>query len=169
MLGLRFYTNERHPQSWFTDGTLDWLWPAAERAHVPVALGAAMFLPTVGKIAERHPGLKLIVDHMGIWSFTPLQAGGQAAVDLRPYASPPFTTGVILGAASPVYSGLLAGLAPFLRPKKVARHQKPANHRPRRERIYWDLDCFVPHGLRTLAWRRRSPIAGSTGQTSIGQ
>src|SRR5205823_6660808 len=32
MLGLRFYTNERHPQSWFTDGTLDWLWPAAERA-----------------------------------------------------------------------------------------------------------------------------------------
>jgi len=25
-----------------------------------------MFLPTVGKIAERHPGLKLIVDHMGV-------------------------------------------------------------------------------------------------------
>ena len=24
-LGLRFYTNDRHPQSWFTDGTLDWL------------------------------------------------------------------------------------------------------------------------------------------------
>jgi hypothetical protein len=33
---------------------------------VPVALGAAMFLPAVGKIAERHPGLKLIVDHMGV-------------------------------------------------------------------------------------------------------
>ena len=65
MLGLRFYTNERHPQSWFTDGTLDWLWPAAERAQVPVSLGAAMFLPTVGKIAERHPGLKLIVDPHG--------------------------------------------------------------------------------------------------------
>ena len=63
MLGLRFYTNERHPQSWFTDGTLDWLWPAAERAQVPVSLGAAMFLPTVGRIAERHPGLKLIIDH----------------------------------------------------------------------------------------------------------
>src|SRR6516164_7760914 len=41
MVGLRFYTNERHPQSWFTDGTLDWLWPAAERSGVPVALGAA--------------------------------------------------------------------------------------------------------------------------------
>ena len=45
MLGLRFYFNERHPESWMTDGTLDWLWPAAERAGVPVALAAAMFLP----------------------------------------------------------------------------------------------------------------------------
>jgi hypothetical protein len=33
---------------------------------VPVALCAATFLPTVGKIAERHLGLKLIVDHMGV-------------------------------------------------------------------------------------------------------
>ena len=80
MLGLRFYTNERHPQSWFTDGTLDWLWPAAERAHVPVALGAAMFLPTVGKIAERHPGLKLIVDHMGV----PRASTGEAAYRFQP-------------------------------------------------------------------------------------
>ena len=37
-----------------------------ERTQVPVVLGAATFLPTVGKIAERHPGLKLIVDHMGV-------------------------------------------------------------------------------------------------------
>ena len=75
MVGLRFYTNDRHPQSWFTDGTLDWLWPAAERAQLPVALGAAMFLPTVGQIAERHPGLKLIVDHMGV----PRSSKGEAA------------------------------------------------------------------------------------------
>jgi hypothetical protein len=34
----------------------------SERAQVPMSLGGAMFLPTVGKIAERHPGLKLIVD-----------------------------------------------------------------------------------------------------------
>src|SRR5438046_4539831 len=66
MLGLRFYFNERHKREWMTDGTLDWLWPAAERAGVPVALAAALFLPTVGRIAERHPGLKLIVDHMAV-------------------------------------------------------------------------------------------------------
>ena len=80
MLGLRFYFNERHPQSWVTDGTLDWLWPAAERAGVPVSLGAAMFLPTVGEIAERHPGLKLIVDHMGV----PRASMSEAAFRLQP-------------------------------------------------------------------------------------
>jgi predicted TIM-barrel fold metal-dependent hydrolase len=80
MLGLRFYTNERHPQAWFTDSTLDWLWPAAERAGVPIALGAAMFLPAVGKIAERHSGLKLIVDHMGV----PRASTGEAAYRLQP-------------------------------------------------------------------------------------
>jgi len=67
-------------------------------------------------------------------------------------------TGFTLGGASVVYSGLLADLAPFLRPKKAGQDQKPANHRPPRGCIYRDLDWFVPHGLRTLAWPRRSPI-----------
>jgi predicted TIM-barrel fold metal-dependent hydrolase len=58
MLGLRFYFNERHKQSWVTDGTLDWLWPAAERAGVPVSLAAAMFLPTVGKLPGRDGGVR---------------------------------------------------------------------------------------------------------------
>jgi predicted TIM-barrel fold metal-dependent hydrolase len=80
MLGLRFYFNERHPLSWVTDGTLDWLWPAAEQAGVPLALAAALFLPTVGKIAERHPGLKLIVDHMGV----PPGSRGESAYRFQP-------------------------------------------------------------------------------------
>jgi predicted TIM-barrel fold metal-dependent hydrolase len=65
MLGLRFTFLQEHMKSWPTDGTLDWLWPAAERAGLPVALLAAHFLPTVGQIAERHPRLKLIIDHLG--------------------------------------------------------------------------------------------------------
>jgi predicted TIM-barrel fold metal-dependent hydrolase len=65
MLGLRFVFLQPHQKSWPTDGTIDWLWPAAERAGVPVALLAADFLPLVGQVAERHPGLKLIIDHLG--------------------------------------------------------------------------------------------------------
>ena len=65
MLGLRFALLQPHQQSWMTDGTMDWLWPAAERAGLPIALLAANFLPVMGQVAERHPGLKLIVDHLG--------------------------------------------------------------------------------------------------------
>ena len=65
MLGLRFTFNQPHHRTWPTDGTMDWLWPAAERAGLPVGLACANFLPVVGQVAARHPGLKLIVDHMG--------------------------------------------------------------------------------------------------------
>jgi hypothetical protein len=40
-ISLGFYFNERHKREWMTDGSLDLLWPAAERAGVPVALAAA--------------------------------------------------------------------------------------------------------------------------------
>jgi len=65
MLGLRLYFNQPHNRSWPTDGTLDWLWPAAEKAQLPIALLAGDWLPQLGEIAARHSGLKLIVDHMG--------------------------------------------------------------------------------------------------------
>ena len=65
MLGLRFTFLKEHQKTWPTDGTIDWLWPAAERAGLPVALLAAGFLPKVAQVAERHPRLKLIIDHLG--------------------------------------------------------------------------------------------------------
>jgi len=65
MLGLRFTFNQPNQQSWWTDGTLDWLWPAAEQAGLPIGLLAGGHLDKVGKIAERHPGLRLLIDHMG--------------------------------------------------------------------------------------------------------
>ena len=66
MLGLRFTFLRPEQKSWPTDGTMDWLWPAAERAGLPVALLAGDFLPLLGQVAERHPRLKLIVDHLGV-------------------------------------------------------------------------------------------------------
>src|SRR6266700_2946195 len=65
MVGLRFTFLQPHMKTWPTDGTIDWLWPAAERAGLPIALMAANFLPKVGEVAQRHPHLKLILDHLG--------------------------------------------------------------------------------------------------------
>ena len=64
MLGLRYAFTQPHQANWMTDGTMDWLWPACEKAGIPIALMASNYLPQVGQIAERHPGLKLIIDHL---------------------------------------------------------------------------------------------------------
>ena len=65
MLGLRFALLQPHQQTWLSDGTMDWLWPAAERAGLPIALLGPNLLQVIGAIAERHRGLKLIIDHFG--------------------------------------------------------------------------------------------------------
>ena len=57
MLGLRYAFTQPHQANWMTDGTMDWLWPAAEKAGIPIALMASNYLPQVAQIAERHPGL----------------------------------------------------------------------------------------------------------------
>ncbi len=66
MVGLRFALVHPHQQQWVRDGALDWLWPAAEHAGLPVATMAGAFLPEFRRIAERHPNLTLIVDHLGL-------------------------------------------------------------------------------------------------------
>ena len=66
MMGLRYALVSPEQQTWHKDGTLDWLWPAAEREGLPVATLAGRFLPEFKSIAERHPRLKLIIDHCGL-------------------------------------------------------------------------------------------------------
>lgn len=65
MLGLRYGFLREPLRGWLEDGTLDWLWDAAERADVPIAMLAADSLAAIGRIAERHPGLRLTIDHLG--------------------------------------------------------------------------------------------------------
>ena len=68
MLGMRFTFNTAEQWPWLTDGTADWLWPAVERAGIPLMMSVSGRLPAVDSIAERHPGLKLVIDHLGIRS-----------------------------------------------------------------------------------------------------
>jgi len=65
MLGVRV-TFLNVLAAWLTDGTADWFWPAAEKAGLPVMFLAPWQSPVFGKIAERHPGLNLIIDHMAL-------------------------------------------------------------------------------------------------------
>ena len=65
MLGLRFALLQPHQSRWLIDGSLDWLWKAAEEAGMPVALLGDNLLDAINTIAPRHPRLKLIIDHFG--------------------------------------------------------------------------------------------------------
>lgn len=66
MLGMRFTFHTELQKPWLTDGTADWLWPAAERAGIPLMLFPPGSIPAVDRIAERHPGCKLVIDHLAI-------------------------------------------------------------------------------------------------------
>ena len=50
------HVSQPHMKSWPTDGTMDWLWPAAERLGLPVALLAGDFLPLVGEDCRTASG-----------------------------------------------------------------------------------------------------------------
>jgi predicted TIM-barrel fold metal-dependent hydrolase len=65
MVGFRFTFNQPHQQSWWSDGSLDWFWSECEKQGLPVGLMAGAHLPAFRAIAEKHPGLKLHIDHMG--------------------------------------------------------------------------------------------------------
>jgi predicted TIM-barrel fold metal-dependent hydrolase len=81
MLGFRFTFNQPHQQSWWSDGSLDWFWAACETEGLPIGLLAGGHMADLGKIAERHPGLRLHIDHCG------RGGGGGAGTDDAAFAN----------------------------------------------------------------------------------
>jgi predicted TIM-barrel fold metal-dependent hydrolase len=68
MLGIRLTFVLEREREWLRNGTIDWFWDAAEAADVPVALHATGLMDHVKAIAERHPTLRIVVDHFGLSS-----------------------------------------------------------------------------------------------------
>jgi predicted TIM-barrel fold metal-dependent hydrolase len=68
MFGLRFTFHTALQRPWLTDGTADWLWPAAEKAGLPIMVFVPGSVPAIEAIAGRHPGLKLVIDHLALFA-----------------------------------------------------------------------------------------------------
>ncbi len=66
MFGLRFTFHISPYKQWLEDGTADWFWPAAEKAGVPLMVLPTGSLDAIYSIAERHPGLRIIIDHCAL-------------------------------------------------------------------------------------------------------
>jgi predicted TIM-barrel fold metal-dependent hydrolase len=66
MLGIRLTFNTPTLLAGLDNGMFDNLWAACERNGIPVmALFSGPLITKVSPIVERHPGLSLIIDHMG--------------------------------------------------------------------------------------------------------
>jgi L-fuconolactonase len=69
MLGLRFSFHTELLRQPFLDGHFDWVWGAAERAgHPAMVLIHHAYMDRMDAIATRHPGLRLVIDHLGLVS-----------------------------------------------------------------------------------------------------
>jgi predicted TIM-barrel fold metal-dependent hydrolase len=68
MMGLRWAMLYGDQPQQMKDGALDWIWPVAEKAGVPVALLGGVYLAKFRQIAEAHPHLTMIIDPCGLKS-----------------------------------------------------------------------------------------------------
>ncbi|MBI3514025.1 MAG: amidohydrolase [Proteobacteria bacterium] len=66
MLGIRLTFRQGHEARLLTEEAPDWFWPAVERAGIPIMMAATGLLPHVGPLAERHPGVRLAICHLGL-------------------------------------------------------------------------------------------------------
>jgi L-fuconolactonase len=66
MLGIRLTFHHPEDRKWLFDGTADWIWPAAERAGVPIMVYAPTSVRKLEEIGTRHPGLRLVIDHLAL-------------------------------------------------------------------------------------------------------
>jgi L-fuconolactonase len=69
MLGLRFSFHTPLLRQPFLDGRFDWVWGEAERAGLPImVLLHQAYLERLLPVIEAHPGLRLVIDHLGLAS-----------------------------------------------------------------------------------------------------
>jgi len=69
MLGMRFTFHTPILRQPLIDGHFDWVWGEAEKLGIPIyVLFHHEHMHLLDHVAERYPGLRLVVDHMGLKS-----------------------------------------------------------------------------------------------------
>ncbi|MBI3966475.1 MAG: amidohydrolase [Chloroflexi bacterium] len=64
MLGIRLSLHHGPSRVWLDGGTLEHFWPAAERFGIPLMVYVPGLCRLIAPIAERHPDLRLVIDHL---------------------------------------------------------------------------------------------------------
>jgi predicted TIM-barrel fold metal-dependent hydrolase len=66
MLGIRMTFGFKPKTEQIDDGSLDWYWAACERYGIPLMLNLPGMAEKAAVIAEKHPDLTIVIDHMGL-------------------------------------------------------------------------------------------------------
>jgi predicted TIM-barrel fold metal-dependent hydrolase len=66
MIGIRLALVGANRQRWTQSGQLDAFWSAAEAHDIPLMVFCPADPTPVGRAAQAHPGLKLVVDHVNL-------------------------------------------------------------------------------------------------------
>ncbi|MEZ4503000.1 MAG: amidohydrolase family protein [Dehalococcoidia bacterium] len=93
MKGIRMSTRWGHTSTRMVDAlddpSLEWYWSACERLGIPLMLLTGAVPARLGPIAERHPNLTLIVDHLSTQRGETVEAAFASFEDLLGLASHP--------------------------------------------------------------------------------
>ena len=69
MLGVRFTFHTEVLRQPLLDGRFDWVWGELEKHGIPaMVLFHHEYMHLADKVAERYPGLRLVLDHLGLKS-----------------------------------------------------------------------------------------------------
>lgn len=132
---------------WLEDGTADWIWAPAEKAGLPVMFLTVANSAYFGRVAERHPKLPLIVDHMGV--------AGEATASGRREAA--FEQALAL-AKYPNVSVKLSAIGNFSAEPYPFRDSVPYIRRLVEaygaRRCYWGTD--ITNSFAKATWRQRA-------------
>ncbi len=102
LLGARFFFQPAIAK-WLTDGTAEWFWQMAEKARLPVMFLSIGQTPLFGPIAEKHPQLPLILDHLGV-SSEALKDGSMSARVAEAAALAKYPNVSVKLSSTPLYS-----------------------------------------------------------------
>ncbi len=153
MLGMRFSFHIPALQLPLIDGKFDWVWREAEKLGIPLMILVPQHMvQTIDAIAEKHPALKIVMDHMALSSGKPEDETFRDFDKLLPIAKRPNVA--VKASALPCY---LKEPYPFPKLQTYAQRAYEA-FGPRR--LFWGSDLSrspVPYRQHIDMWLKDAP------------
>jgi predicted TIM-barrel fold metal-dependent hydrolase len=139
--GVRLTFHRPIDRNWMIDGTADWYWPFAEELGIKTMVHAPIWKAELGQIADRHPSLRLIIDHMGILARSVDDAIGywvSETADLNPHPNIYVKVSAVPGYSTHPY--------PY---ENISKYVREMIEKMGPERCFWgtDITRLMGHGL----------------------